>query len=89
VKDTDARTIAVRLGLDETNVRRLQARGYLLSLSFDEREIRALLLRAHCAYLAAGGARSQTRGHLGAPPVLRRPAGGLGTPAETSYRQSP
>jgi hypothetical protein len=89
VKDTDARTIAVRLGLDETNVRRLQARGYLLSLSFDEREIRALLLRAHCAYLAAGGARSQTRGRLGAPPVLRQPARGLGTLAETSYRRSP
>jgi hypothetical protein len=56
VKATDASAIALRLGIDETNVRRLQARGYLLSLSFDEPEIRALLLRAHRAYL--GGRRS-------------------------------
>lgn len=68
MKATDAHTIAVRLGIDETNVRRLQARGYLLSLSFDEQEIGALLLRAHCAYLAAAGARrpslSSSRGRL-------------------------
>jgi hypothetical protein len=50
VNATDARTIAARLGIDETLVRRLQVRGYLLSLPFDEREIRELLLRAHCVY---------------------------------------
>jgi hypothetical protein len=52
---TDARTIAARLGIDETVVRRLQARGYLLSLPLDEREIRERLLRAHCVYVAGGG----------------------------------
>jgi hypothetical protein len=52
VNATDARTIAARLGIDETLVRRLQARGYLLSLPLDDPEIRERLLRAHRAYIA-------------------------------------
>jgi hypothetical protein len=51
VNATDARTIAARLGIDEMMVRRLQARGYLLSVSLEERQIRELLLRAHCVYV--------------------------------------
>ena len=51
---TNVRTIAARLGIDELSVRRLQARGYLLSLPYDELEIRQRLLRAHGAYAAAG-----------------------------------
>ena len=58
---TNARTIAARLGIDETLVRRLQARGYLLSLPFDEQEIRERLLRAHCVYVAGAGAGSAPR----------------------------
>ena len=50
---TDARTIAARLGIDETQVRRLQARGYLLSLPFEDAEIRERLFCAHAAYAAA------------------------------------
>lgn len=46
----DARTIAARLRIDETEVRRVRARGYLLSLPFDDREIRERLLRAHRVY---------------------------------------
>jgi hypothetical protein len=49
----DVRTIAARLGIDETQVRRLQARGYLLSLPLEESEIRERLFRAHCVYAAA------------------------------------
>jgi hypothetical protein len=54
----DARTIAARLGIDETQVRRLQARGYLLSLPFEDSEIRERLFCAHAAYAAVqpGGA---------------------------------
>lgn len=44
---TDARTIAARLGLDELAVRRLQARGHLLRLDADDREIRERLYRAN------------------------------------------
>jgi hypothetical protein len=61
VNATDTRTIAARLGIDETLVRRLQARGYLLSLSFDEQEIRERLLRAHYVYVAGVGARPGRR----------------------------
>jgi predicted lactoylglutathione lyase len=58
VPATDARTIAARLGIDETHVRRLQARGYLLSPPLEEWEIRQRLFSAHAAYAAAqpGGA---------------------------------
>jgi hypothetical protein len=52
VNTKDAQTIAARLHLDETEVRRVQARGYLLSLPFDDREIRERLLRAHRVYSA-------------------------------------
>jgi hypothetical protein len=62
VNVTDAGPIAARLGIDESLVRRLQARGYLLSLPFDEREIRERLLLAHCSYIAGGGARPARRG---------------------------
>jgi hypothetical protein len=44
---TDPRTIAARLGLDEHDVRRLQARGYLLTLPIDEAAVRRRLHRAH------------------------------------------
>ena len=50
---TDARTIAARLGIDETQVRRLQARGYLLSLPLEQWEIRERLFCAHATYAAA------------------------------------
>jgi uncharacterized protein len=52
VNTTNVRTIAARLGIDEFSVRRVQARGYLLSLPLDESEIRDRLLGAHCAYAA-------------------------------------
>jgi hypothetical protein len=44
---TDPRTIAARLGLDEQDVRRLQARGYLLTLPLDAATVRRRLHRAH------------------------------------------
>jgi hypothetical protein len=50
VNSNGARTIAARLRIDETEVRRVQARGYLLSLPFDDREIRERLLHAHRVY---------------------------------------
>jgi hypothetical protein len=56
VNATDARTIASRLGIDESLVRRLQARGYLRSLPCGEREVRERLLLAHCIYIAGAGA---------------------------------
>jgi hypothetical protein len=40
VNATDIRTIAARLGIDEFTGRRVQARGYLLSLALEESEIR-------------------------------------------------
>jgi uncharacterized protein len=52
VNATEIRTIAARLGIDEFTVRRVQARGYLLSLPLEGSEIRERLLRAHCAYAA-------------------------------------
>jgi hypothetical protein len=64
---TEARTVAARLGIDETIVRRLQARGHLLTLPTDA-ELRRRLYRAHL--LAIGSvrrppARSSGRGPLG------------------------
>jgi hypothetical protein len=49
--------VAVRLGLDEATIGRLQARGYLGRLALTEPEIRERLYRAHLAYLLtrAGG----------------------------------
>lgn len=44
---TDPGTIAARLGLDEQDVRRLQARGYLLTLPIDAAAVRR---RLHCAH---------------------------------------
>jgi hypothetical protein len=67
VNATDARTIAARLGIDEVHVRRLQARGYLLSLPLEEPEVRERLFRAHCAYAAAPLHR-----RAAGPPELRR-----------------
>jgi hypothetical protein len=52
VNTNHAQTIAARRRIDETEVRRVQARGYLLSLPFDDREIRERLLRAHRAFVA-------------------------------------
>lgn len=46
----DPRTIAARLGIGETTVRRLQARGYLETLVVTDAEIRARLYRAHEAF---------------------------------------
>ena len=43
--------VAVRLGLDEATIGRLQARGYLGRLALTEPEIRERLYRAHLAYL--------------------------------------
>ena len=44
---TDPRIIAARLGVDELIVRRLQARGHLLSFNASEEEIRARLYDAN------------------------------------------
>lgn len=43
--------IAACLGLDEATIRRLQARGYLLTLDLTEAEARERLYRAHCRHL--------------------------------------
>jgi hypothetical protein len=71
---TDPHTIASRLGIDETLVRRLQARGYLLTFQLDQAEVRERLFRAHTAFVlrrarAARRAIDETtlteeRGHL-------------------------
>jgi hypothetical protein len=57
---TDPRTIAARLGIDETLVRRLQARGHLLRPTLTNAEIRERLFRAHEAF-AVRAARAATR----------------------------
>jgi hypothetical protein len=44
---TDPRTIAARLGIDESTVRKLQARGHLLRLDATDAEIRQRLLVAN------------------------------------------
>jgi hypothetical protein len=64
---TDPRTIATRLGLDETDVRRLQARGYLLTLDLREWEIRDRLFRAHTDALGL----SPKRRSSSPPPAVR------------------
>ena len=46
--------VALRLGLGEATIRRLQARGYLRRLALSEPEIRERLYRAHLAYLRGG-----------------------------------
>jgi hypothetical protein len=43
--------VAVRLGLGEATIGRLQALGYLGRLALSEPEIRERLYRAHLAYL--------------------------------------
>jgi hypothetical protein len=48
---TDPRTIAARLEIGETSVRRLQARGYLRRLTLSDAEIRHRLYRAHRAFV--------------------------------------
>lgn len=45
--------VAARLGLDETTIARLQARGQLERLALTQPEIREHLYRAHLAYLHA------------------------------------
>jgi hypothetical protein len=52
--------VAARLGLDETTIRRLEARGYLSRLALSEPQIRARLYDAHLAHLHPQ-ARGQTR----------------------------
>jgi hypothetical protein len=48
---TDPHTIAARLGIDERLVRRLQARGHLLTLQLDQAQIREHLFLAHKAFV--------------------------------------
>ena len=48
------RDIAACLGLEEATIRRLQARGYLLSFDLSEAEIRERLYHAHRRYLQLG-----------------------------------
>jgi hypothetical protein len=48
---TEPRQVAARLGLAETTIDRLQARGLLSRLAVTEREIRERLYRAHVAHV--------------------------------------
>jgi hypothetical protein len=74
--------VATRLGLDETTIARLQARGQLERLALTEPDIRERLYRAHLAYLrartrcteASGGAngRGLTRSPSRLEPGVRR-----------------
>jgi hypothetical protein len=60
--------VAARLGLDETTIARLRARGRLERLALTQPEIRERLYRAHLAYLDAqrrstqGGGRAKAVG---------------------------
>jgi hypothetical protein len=47
----EADRVVARLGLDETAIARLRARGRLERLALTEPEIRERLYRAHLAYL--------------------------------------
>ena len=67
-----ARDMAACLGLDETLVRRLQARGYLLAFDLSEAEIRAGLYRAHRHYQLRHPKSCQTRTNR-SPTPDRRP----------------
>jgi hypothetical protein len=67
---TEARTVAARLGIDETVVRRLQARGHLLTLPTDA-EIRRRLYRAHLRFAVAGESRRRSRPRSAAGPLGR------------------
>lgn len=49
---TNAEGLAVNLGLTETVIRRLRARGHLSRLELAEREARLRLCRAHVAFLS-------------------------------------
>jgi len=53
--------VALRLGLGEATIRRLQARGYLRRLALSEPEIRERLYRAHLAYLREASRRQRKR----------------------------
>ena len=63
--------VAARLGLDETTIRRLQARGYLGRLALTEAEISERLYRAHLASLLSPAGRDQG-GHGGLVSLPRR-----------------
>ena len=51
MKLTDPGAIAERLGLPQEAVRRLQRRGFLRQLEFDDPEIRERLTRAHLGFV--------------------------------------
>jgi hypothetical protein len=77
---TDPRTIAARLGIGETFVRRLQTRGYLQELPLGDAEIRRRLYHAHRAFvLGAGSADPEPHAIADEPghdPVAESAAGG-------------
>jgi hypothetical protein len=60
---------AACLGLDDAIVRRLQARGYLLTFELSEAEIRERLYRGHRRYLLR---RSTQSGAVAEPCAQRR-----------------
>jgi hypothetical protein len=68
-----ARDMAACLGLDETLIRRLQARGYLLNFDLSEAEIRERLYRAHRRYQLRRSAKARHTRTNRSPTPDRRP----------------
>ena len=64
--------VAVRLGLGEATIGRLQALGYLGRLALSEPEIRERLYRAHLAYLRGASRRQRKRPRPNRLPLASR-----------------